>query len=80
MVALKTLARNCSSEDVLQLIERDGACIVANVLPCSLVEATIAEIMPYVERTHYGEDEFAGSKTRRTGALVARSPSCRDIV
>ncbi|MGI9222545.1 MAG: phytanoyl-CoA dioxygenase family protein [Woeseiaceae bacterium] len=80
MVALKILERNSSSEDVLEMLELDGACIVANVLPSSLVETTVAEIMPFVERTHFGEDDFAGSKTRRTGALVARSPSCRDIV
>lgn len=80
MVALKTLAPDCSSDEVLEAIDRDGACIVASVLPDSLVETTVAEIMPYVARTHYGDDDFAGSKTRRTGALVARSPSCRDIV
>lgn len=80
MGALTTLARDCSSEAVLETMDRDGACIVEDLLPASLVEATVAELMPYVERTRYGEDEFAGSKTRRTGALVARSPACRDIV
>lgn len=80
MVALKTLAPDCSSEEVLETIDRDGACIVAGVLPASLVEKTVSEITPYLERTHYGVDDFAGGKTRRTGALVARSPACRDIV
>ncbi len=38
------------------------------------------EIMPYVEATDRGRDDFTGRETTRTGALVARSPACRDLV
>jgi ectoine hydroxylase-related dioxygenase (phytanoyl-CoA dioxygenase family) len=38
------------------------------------------EIMPWVERSNDGRDDFTGRQTTRTGALVARSPRCRDLV
>ena len=80
MAALTTLSRDCSSEEVLESMERDGACVVANLLPHELLVTAIVETMPYVERTYFGDDAFSGEKTRRTGALVARSPACRGIV
>ena len=39
-----------------------------------------AEIDPYVEATGDGRDSFTGYQTTRTGALVARSPACRELV
>jgi ectoine hydroxylase-related dioxygenase (phytanoyl-CoA dioxygenase family) len=39
-----------------------------------------AELDPYVEATAGGRDSFSGHQTTRTGALVARSPACRELV
>jgi ectoine hydroxylase-related dioxygenase (phytanoyl-CoA dioxygenase family) len=80
MVELETLAAQTPPAQVLRAIERDGACIVANALDGSAIDSIVHEVMPYVENTRYGGDDFSGRRTRRTGALVARSPACRPVV
>jgi len=37
-------------------------------------------VTPYIERTPFGGDDFTGHKTQRTGALVARTQTCRKLV
>lgn len=36
--------------------------------------------MPFVDATSSGRDDFTGRQTTRTGALIARSPACRELV
>jgi ectoine hydroxylase-related dioxygenase (phytanoyl-CoA dioxygenase family) len=80
MVQLETLPNNTDLETILEVFKRDGACIIKDILPRDMVEQTMAEVMPFVEKTKFGADDFTGRQTRRTGALVSRSPACRDIV
>ncbi len=80
MAQLTTLANESPTGEILRVMDRDGACIVEHMLSLSDVEATLEEVKPYMERTLFGDDEFSGAKTRRTGALVARSITCREIV
>jgi len=39
-----------------------------------------AELEPFMDATPVGPDEFSGVNTRRTGALIARSETCRELV
>ena len=80
MAQIKTLAENSSTGEILDTIHRDGACILAGVMSPDVRSKIIEEVSPYIEQTKTGEKTFSGDKTRRTGALVARSPSCRDVV
>ena len=80
MPKLQILEPNASRQALLQTLEKDGACIIANLLPASLLDKITAEVMPYIERTRFGGDDFSGRRTRRTGALIARSPACRELV
>lgn len=45
-----------------------------------VVAAVLAETEPYRQRTPTGNDAFTGLNTRRTGSLVARSVSVRQMV
>jgi hypothetical protein len=65
---------------IAELLDRDGALIIDDVLTADAVDRVAAEIAPYVEATAGGRDQFAGPLTTRTGALVARSPACRALV
>ena len=38
-----------------------------------------AELAPFIEATPMGPDDFSGHRTRRTGSLIARSPSFRPL-
>jgi len=59
---------------------RDGAVVVDEVAEPGLLDDIEAELRPFLGATPTGPDEFSGTATRRTGALVARSPSCRVLV
>lgn len=80
MAMLQRLPANSDPEKLAQVLRDDGAAIVENVLDAGALEQLKSEIMPYVEATEPGRDDFTGRHTTRTGALVARSPACRDLV
>lgn len=80
MVALETLPPDASKEAILEVMERDGACIVADLKSVEEAEHTMSEVMPWVDGSSSGRDTFSGKQTKRTGALVARSPACREFV
>ncbi len=80
MPELQTLPATASSDEILAVLSRDGALILADVLTPAQVDRVRGEIMPYVEATEFGRDDFTGNRTTRTGALVARSPTCRELI
>jgi len=80
MTQIQHLPATCSPEEIAKLLRQDGACIVDNVLSESALGTLKDQIMPYVDATDMGMDDFTGRKTSRTGALVARSEACRDLV
>lgn len=79
-MALITFPRDASTQEVVAELERSGACIVANRLSDDLIEALVAETAELIEHSAHGSDDFAGRKTKRTGALVARSAACRETI
>ncbi|TDI57849.1 MAG: phytanoyl-CoA dioxygenase family protein [Alphaproteobacteria bacterium] len=80
MVQLTTLPASASLDDILAIIHRDGALILKDMLTPAEVDQALAELMPYVDATVTGHDGFSGTKTTRTGALVARSAASRDMI
>lgn len=68
------------AEELEVILRRDGALIVDGLAEHAVVDAVMAEMQPYVDATPPGSDDFAGRNTRRTGALVARSPASHALV
>jgi ectoine hydroxylase-related dioxygenase (phytanoyl-CoA dioxygenase family) len=66
--------------DVAVALARDGCAIVERLVSTELLEQARTELAPYIDATPFGSDEFAGHHTRRTGGLLARSATCRDLV
>jgi ectoine hydroxylase-related dioxygenase (phytanoyl-CoA dioxygenase family) len=59
---------------------RDAGCVVVERrAPLALIDAVEQELEPYLRATPTGADEFTGVRTRRTGALLARSVAFRDL-
>src|SRR5215469_6503146 len=77
---IQHLANTVTGEQLAEAITRDGAAIVDNVLSHDEVDKVMAELRPWIENTKAGSDRFAGRNTRRTGALIARSAKCRELV
>lgn len=79
-MSLKYLPRDAKPDVIVDALKTDGACIVEGVLDAGALAQMNSECMPYIDATETGRDDFTGRKTTRTGALVARSPACRDAV
>jgi len=80
MTQLTRLDANASTDEVLDVIQRDGAVVLEKLIPPEQLRRTVDELMPYIEATKPGADAFSGFKTTRTGALVARSPATRELI
>jgi ectoine hydroxylase-related dioxygenase (phytanoyl-CoA dioxygenase family) len=80
MSELQYLGPDTSPETISRVLADDGALILEDVLSGSELERIRSEIMPYVEATQPGRDDFTGKNTTRTGALVSRSQAVRDLV
>ncbi|MEM9180615.1 MAG: phytanoyl-CoA dioxygenase family protein [Pseudomonadota bacterium] len=80
MMPLKYLPADAKPDALVEALKSDGACIVEGVLDAAALAQMKAECMPYIDATETGRDDFTGRKTTRTGALVARSATCRDVV
>ncbi len=63
-----------------EVLERDGALVVDGLADPDTIDAIEAEMAPFVASTPPGSDDFAGRNTRRTGALVARSPASHALI
>ncbi|MBX3484237.1 phytanoyl-CoA dioxygenase family protein [Phenylobacterium sp.] len=80
MPSLEHLPADAPTAEIMAVLDRDGALILDDALSAAEVDALVAELTPYVDATPTGKDSFTGSRTTRTGALVARSPRTRPLV
>src|SRR5690349_13136141 len=79
-MAIERLPRDTSPERIADVLARDGCTVVERVVDPSVLDRARTELAPYLEATPFGPDDFSGRRTRRTGGLVARSATCRDLV
>jgi ectoine hydroxylase-related dioxygenase (phytanoyl-CoA dioxygenase family) len=78
--AIAHVPPDTSVERIDEILRSDGALVVDGLAPGELLDRVTAEMHPYIEATPPGSDDFSGRSTRRTGALVARSPSSHALV
>ena len=79
-MGLQTFPPDTDPHLLAAAVAEDGAAIVRDAINASAVKQMTDEVMPYIESTPMGNDDFTGRKTQRTGALVARTSKCRDLV
>jgi len=77
---LQHLPATADASAVAATLKSDGAVIVDRLVNPSVMDAARAELEPFLAATPIGVDDFAGRHTRRTGALIARSPTCRELI
>jgi Phytanoyl-CoA dioxygenase (PhyH) len=77
---VRHLPATASAAELHQTLLTDGAVIVDRLVDSDLVDRVLAEVGPHIDTTPFGSDDFSGRRTRRTGALVARSVACRQLV
>jgi hypothetical protein len=65
---------------VAEAVTSQGAVIVDQLAPHELLDRIALELDSWLAATPMGPDDFSGNSTRRTGALIARSVSSRELV
>ncbi len=71
---------DAAPEAVADAIADAGCAIVEHLIDGATCDALASELAPFIEATPLGGDDFTGVGTRRTGALLARSPSSVGVV
>ena len=78
--ALTHVPADTSAETIHEILARDGALVIDDLASPDVIDAIAAEMSGFVEATPNGSDDFSGRTTKRTGALIARSPASRELV
>ena len=66
-------------ELALAALGRDGAVVLGGAVPPEVVDSLVADLRPYIDESPTG-DRFLGERTKRIGAVVARSEASYPIV
>jgi ectoine hydroxylase-related dioxygenase (phytanoyl-CoA dioxygenase family) len=73
-------SKTSSAEEVAAALAADGVAVIDRLVDGAVLDRAEKELASWVERTPFGVDEFAGHRTTRTGALIARSATTRELV
>ena len=73
-------AASAEVSEIRQALADFGCAIVEKLVPAETMAAAREELEPWMSATNLGPDSFSGFQTKRTGGLVARSKTCRDLV
>ncbi len=76
---LKIRPAETPSEELTKILKHDGCVVLENFVSKNLIESINDELRPFIEATMRSNSDFGGFKTTRTGALIARSPLCREL-
>jgi phytanoyl-CoA dioxygenase PhyH len=73
------LEPNASIDDVEAAVREAGCAVVERLASVELMDRIEGELAPFLSTTATGGDDFTGLRTRRTGALLARSLGFREL-
>ena len=74
------LPATASIDEIHEVLQRDAALIIDELAGVEQIDAITAEMAPFIAATPPGSDDFSGRNTKRTGALIARSPSSHALI
>jgi hypothetical protein len=78
--AAKTLPADASPGEIATVLRDDGCVIISELASHETVDQVRAELEPHLNATREGNSDFLGHRTRRTGALIARSATARTLM
>ena len=68
------------SQVVADAVVADGYAIVHNALDAEALAAMRKDLKPHLECAHTGHEDFMGSRTKRFGALIAKSEAVQTLL
>lgn len=69
-----------TTSTIADALQQHGCVIVERVLQPAECDQLATELAPWIDGTRYGIDAFTGTRTRRTGALLARAPASVELI
>lgn len=79
MTELTYLPASTTPETICHILSEQAAVIIEGVHSENQLAAIRGDLDPYLQACRQGVNEFAGFETKRIGALIARSPACREL-
>lgn len=79
-MAIPRFPASAPASEIVAALGEMGCAVVERLVPEAVLGKVRAELAPWLEATSIGPDSFSGFQTRRTGGLIARSATCRDLV
>lgn len=70
---LTTIDADAPLESILDLVKRDGGCIVRNIVPVHQLERVGKEVKHTLDRQHVNDGKFFAQNSRRSNSLVQAS-------
>ncbi|WP_216936420.1 MULTISPECIES: phytanoyl-CoA dioxygenase family protein [unclassified Acinetobacter] len=77
---LVRFANTVSSEEIINAVKEHGYCIIDNLVDSEVMDKIAEEMAEFIDTSPYGCDRFLGHTTKRTGSLVARSETARELI
>jgi hypothetical protein len=79
MNELTRLDPTATVDDVMSVLDADGAVIIKNLAPAGVMDRIETELEPHWADIPNGNTEFIGYRTQRATRLVAISTGCREL-
>ena len=79
MAELVHLQNTSTAEDIIEVLNNDAGVIIDGLIDQKEVNLLNKDLAPYLKNDVFGRDEFTGFKTKRIGALIARSEACTNL-
>ncbi len=79
-MAIQHVARTATVGEVVACVREHGHVVIDELVPVEMMDRIEAELQPYFDSTSFGHLPELGFKTQRTGSLIARSPTVRELV
>ena len=80
MTAIPRFPAGADVSEVTAALAGFGCAVVECLVPESTMRQAREELRPWLDATSIGPDSFSGFHTRRTGGLIGRSATCRELV
>lgn len=77
---LEHLSATATVEDVVARLEHDGVVVIDNLSRPEVMDQITAEMEPWMKWVERGPDHGAGTKTRRAGNIIGRSPTAHHLI
>ncbi len=77
---LTSLTPDTPPSEIASFLGEHGYAIVTDVVGDDTLDRLQAEARPFIDGSATGRDTYDGRFTRRTGALIARCPTARELV